>query len=132
MNGGGSWKIRFLVKRGDISRARVDDAVRRILRVKFRAGLMKGKAPSERFLAGRDALIGFYVAPQSRSSCSKISASKNNGALPVKSSRVLISGPGADNVNMQSGGWTMDWQGRDVAAENTRGTLLSALACVKH
>ena len=47
------------VKGGDISRARLDDAVRRILRVKFRAGLMKGKAPSERFLAGRDALIGF-------------------------------------------------------------------------
>ena len=111
------------VKRGGISRARLDDAVRRILRVKFRAGLMKGKAPSERFLAGRDALIGFAAHRKvARKAVRKsLVLLKNNGALPVRASRVLIAGAGADNVRMQAGGWTMDWQGRDVAAKKYKG-----------
>lgn len=111
------------VKRGDISRSRLDDAVRRILRVKFRAGLMKGKAPSERFLAGRNALIGFAAHRKvARKAVRKsLVLLKNNGALPVRSSRVFISGAGADNVRMQAGGWTMDWQGRDVAAKKYQG-----------
>ncbi|MGB0343702.1 MAG: glycoside hydrolase family 3 protein, partial [Parvibaculales bacterium] len=111
------------VKRGGISRARLDDAVRRILRVKFRAGLMKGKAPSERFLAGRDALIGFAAHRKvARKAVRKsLVLLKNNGALPVRSSRVFIAGAGADNVRMQAGGWTMDWQGRDVAAKKYKG-----------
>ena len=84
---------------------------------------MKGKAPSERFLAGRDALIGFASHRKvAREAVRKsLVLLKNNGALPVKGSRVLVSGPGADNVNMQSGGWTMDWQGRDVAARKYKG-----------
>ena len=111
------------VKRGDISRARLDDAVRRILRVKFRAGLMKGKAPSERFLAGRDALIGFAAHRKvARKAVRKsLTLLKNQGALPITGRRVLIAGDGADNVRMQSGGWTMDWQGRDVAAKKYKG-----------
>lgn len=111
------------VNRGVISRARLDDAVRRILRVKFRAGLMKGKAPSERFLAGRDALIGFAAHRKvAREAVRKsLVLLKNNEALPVQASRVLIAGAGADNVRMQAGGWTMDWQGRDVAAKKYKG-----------
>lgn len=111
------------VKSGSISRARLDDAVRRILRVKFRAGLMKGKAPSERFLAGRDALIGFAAHRKvAREAVRKsLTLLKNNGALPIKNSQVFLAGPGLDDVKMQSGGWTMDWQGRDVAARHYRG-----------
>jgi beta-glucosidase len=111
------------VKSGSISRARLDDAVRRILRVKFRAGLMKGKAPSERFLAGRDALIGFAAHRKvAREAVRKsLTLLKNNGAVPVKNSQVFLAGPGLDDVKMQSGGWTMDWQGRDVAARNYLG-----------
>ena len=111
------------VKRGDISRSRLDDAVRRILRVKFRAGLMKGKAPSERFLAGRNALVGFAAHRKvARKAVRKsLVLLKNTGALPVRESRLLIAGPGADNVRMQAGGWTMDWQGRDVASKEYEG-----------
>ena len=111
------------VKRGDISRSRLDDAVRRILRVKFRAGLMKGKAPSERFLAGRNALVGFAAHRKvARKAVRKsLVLLKNTGALPVRASRLLIAGPGADNVRMQAGGWTMDWQGRDVASKEYEG-----------
>ena len=39
---------------------------------------------------------------------------KNNGVLPLKAgARVLIAGDGADNIAMQSGGWTLSWQGAD-------------------
>ena len=111
------------VKRGDISRARLDDAVRRILRVKFRGGLMKGKAPSERFLAGRNALIGFAAHRNvARKAVRKsLTLLKNNSVLPIGASRIHIGGEGADNVRMQAGGWTMDWQGRDVAAKKYLG-----------
>ena len=111
------------VKRGDISRARLDDAVRRILRVKFRAGLMKGKAPSERFLAGRNALIGFAAHRNvARKAVRKsLTLLKNNSVLPLGVGRIHIGGEGADNVRMQAGGWTMDWQGRDVAAKKYLG-----------
>ena len=111
------------VKRGEIAQARLDDAVRRILRVKFRSGLMSGKAPSERLLAGRDALVGF--APHRKVARAAVRKSltllKNNGVLPLTAGRIHIAGPGADNVRMQSGGWTMDWQGRDVPAKKYSG-----------
>ncbi len=107
------------VKSGDISQARLDDAVRRILRVKFRAGVMGGKAPSERLLAGRTALIGFEAhRAVARDAVRKsLTLLKNNEVLPLRAKRVHIAGAGADNVRMQAGGWTMDWQGRDVAAD---------------
>ena len=111
------------VKRGEITEARLDDAVRRILRVKFRSGLMSGKSPSERLLAGRDALVGFPPHRNvARAAVRKsLTLLKNNGVLPVTANRIHIAGPGADNVRMQSGGWTMDWQGRDVAQNKYSG-----------
>lgn len=111
------------VERGDITMARLDDAVRRILRVKFRAGVMKGKAPSERLLAGRAALIGFepHRAVARDAVRKSLTLLKNNAVLPVRAKRVHIAGVGADNVRMQAGGWTMDWQGRDVAADKYAG-----------
>lgn len=111
------------VKRGEISQERLDDAVRRILRVKFRSGLMEGKSPSDRVLAGRDGLVGFAAHRNvARAAVRKsLTLLKNDNALPIKSSRVFLSGPGLDDVKMQSGGWTMDWQGRDVSAKKYSG-----------
>jgi beta-glucosidase len=109
------------VKRGDISRSRLDDAVRRILRVKFRAGLMKGKAPSERFLAGRNALIGFAAHRKvARKAVRKsLVLLKNNGALPVRSSRVKqAAGPWIGKAAM--------WQQKNIKA-----SLLLVLAYTK-
>ena len=111
------------VERGDITMSRLDDAVRRILRVKFRAGVMKGKAPSERLLAGRAALIGFenHRAVARHAVRKSLTLLKNNAVLPVRAKRVHIAGVGADNERIQAGGWTMDWQGRDVAADKYAG-----------
>ncbi|WP_109809191.1 glycoside hydrolase family 3 protein [Sphingosinithalassobacter portus] len=95
---------------GTIPMARIDDAVRRILRVKFRLGLFDAARP----YADRDDVIGSadHRALARRAVRESLVLLKNDGVLPVKSSaHVLVAGPGADDIAMQSGGWTLSWQG---------------------
>lgn len=103
------------VKTGAIPEARIDDAVRRILRVKKRAGLFDKPSPAQRPLAGRTELIG---APEHRAVArdavrqSLVLLKNNEQLLPLKpQQRILVTGPGADNIGQQSGGWTISWQG---------------------
>lgn len=121
-----TWKPLFensvaQVKSGEITKERLHDAVRRILRVKFRAGLFEAPAPSERPYAGQYELLGsdehMEVARQAvRESLVLL---KNNGALPIKAnSTVLVVGDGADNIGKQSGGWTLSWQGTGNTRED--------------
>ncbi len=100
---------------GDIPAARLDDAVRRILRVKMRAGMFERGKPSSRPLAGKFELLG---APEHRALArqavreSLVLLKNNDGLLPLaRSQRVLVAGDGADDVGKQSGGWTITWQG---------------------
>ena len=99
---------------GEIDLDRLDDAVRRILRVKIRSGLMSAGKPSERpGAADYDVLkdpVSKEVARQAvRESQVLI---KNNGILPLSpKSTILVAGDGADNIGKQSGGWTLSWQG---------------------
>ena len=102
------------VKSGEISAARLDDAVRRILRVKVRAGLFD-KKPSERELAGSENIIGH---PEHRAIArqavreSLVLLKNHNRVLPIKPQQtVLVAGDGADNIGKQSGGWSVSWQG---------------------
>lgn len=110
-----SWKALFAntlaeVKSGVIPMARLDDAVRRILRVKAKMGLFQAARPYE----GREGVIG---APEHRAVAREavrksLVLLKNNGVLPVKASaNVLVAGSGADDIGKQSGGWTLSWQG---------------------
>ncbi|GAB4526946.1 MAG: exo 1,3/1,4-beta-D-glucan glucohydrolase [Amphiplicatus sp.] len=106
------------VRSGEIPMERLDDAVRRILRVKLRAGLFDKPKPSARSLAGRTELLG---APAHRALAREavresLVLLKNNGAvLPLRpGGRVLVAGDGADSISMQSGGWTLTWQGTGV------------------
>ena len=98
------------VKAGQIPMARIDDAVRRILRVKVKAGLFGNKRPLE----GRLDLLG---APEHRAVAREavrksLVLLKNEGVLPLKSSaHVLVAGDGADDIGKASGGWTLTWQG---------------------
>ena len=103
------------VKQEVISISRIDDAVKRILRVKFRAGLFEKPSPANRKYSGKIQLIGSkehrQVARQAvRES---IVLLKNKGhLLPLSpKSHILIAGDGADNIGKQSGGWTITWQG---------------------
>jgi beta-glucosidase len=110
-----SWKGLFdntlaQVRDGTIPMARIDDAVRRVLRVKVKAGLFADKRPLE----GKFEILG---APEHRAVAREAARKslvllKNQGVLPIKSSaRVLVTGDGADDIGKQAGGWTLTWQG---------------------
>jgi len=104
------------VKKGRISRDRLDDAVRRILRVKLRAGLFEKGKPSQQSLAGKFDLVGHarHRAIARQAVRESLVLMKNNGVLPIKpDQRVLVAGAGADNLVMQAGGWSVRWQGRE-------------------
>ncbi len=102
------------VRDGAIPQARVDEAVRRVLRVKMRYGLFDKPRPSARALAGQWALLG---APAHRALArSAVHQSlvllKNDGVLPIRASaRILVAGRAADSLVRQAGGWSISWQG---------------------
>lgn len=104
---------------GVIPQARLDDAVRRILRVKLRAHLLEEGRPSSRPLAGHFDLLG---APAHRAVArqavreSLVLLKNAHRLLPLSPhTRVLVAGDGADNIGKQCGGWTITWQGTGVA-----------------
>jgi beta-glucosidase len=101
---------------GRIPAARLDDAVRRVLRVKFKLGLM-GPAPVER---GDVTRLGApeHLALAREAVAKSLVLLKNEGAvLPIRpGARVLVAGSGADSMAMQAGGWTISWQGTDTTA----------------
>lgn len=101
-------------KDGRITRMRLDDAVRRILRVKYKLGLFEAGHVNR----GNFAAVGApgHLAVAREAVAKSLVLLKNNGnILPIKpGARVLVTGPGADNMAMQSGGWTISWQGTDV------------------
>jgi beta-glucosidase len=103
------------VKSGEIKMSRIDDAVSRILRVKFRAGIFDKPSPANRAISGKLELIGAaehrQVARQAVRESLVLLKNKNN-ILPLKpNTNVLVAGGGADNIGQQSGGWSVTWQG---------------------
>ncbi len=110
-----SWKELYAntlaqAKSGEIPMARIDDAVRRILRVKAKMGLFQQARPLE----GKEAVAGLGRAPRHRppGRAKSLVLLKNNGVLPVKASaNILVAGSGADDIGQQAGGWTLSWQG---------------------
>lgn len=115
-----------LARTGEIPAGRIDDAVRRILRVKFAAGLFdEGWSPR----ADRALAEGFGSDGHRRIARQAVRESlvllKNEGrVLPLAkgAARLHVAGRGADDIGMQSGGWTIDWQGRRGAI--TPGTTI--------
>ena len=116
-----SWKGLFdatvrEAREGTLPISRIDDAVRRILRVKARLGLL-GSNPVHR---GDSTQLGApeHLALAREAAAKSLVLLKNNdGVLPLRpGSRVLVTGQGADNMAMQAGGWTITWQGTDTTA----------------
>lgn len=118
------WKDMFhntikQVETGEIPLSRLEDAVRRILRVKLRAGLFDSK-PSERPHAGDASLLGNadHRAVARQAVRESLVLIKNANVLPIAPDQtVLVAGNGANRISKQSGGWTVSWQGRDHANE---------------
>ena len=101
------------VTEGDVALARIDDAVRRILRVKHRAGLFTAPNPSARPLAGWPLGTRRHRALARRAVRESLVMLKNNDALlPLRRDmNVLVAGDHADDIGRQCGGWTLTWQG---------------------
>jgi beta-glucosidase len=99
------------VRSGQISASRLDDAVRRILRVKVRLGLFGSTRPWE----GRVEVIGSEAhRALAREAVRKslVLLKNRNGVLPIHASaHVLVAGDAADDIGRQCGGWTLTWQG---------------------
>ena len=109
---------------GVIPMSRLDDAVRRILRVKMRAGLFDRPRPSARPIAGQFNLLG---APEHRAIAreavrkSLVLLKNSNQILPLRpQANILVAGDGADNIAKQSGGWTLTWQGTGLKNSDFR------------
>lgn len=103
------------VNQGIIPMARIDDAVTRILRVKYRAGLFDKPSPAKRKFSGKTDLIGSEshreVARQAVRE-SLVLLKNNDGLLPLSPKlNILVAGDAANNIGKQSGGWTITWQG---------------------
>ncbi len=103
------------VRSGQIPRSRLEDAVRRVLRVKLRDHLFTEGPPASRPLAGHFALLGdaAHRALARRAVRESLVLLKNaHHLLPLSPhERVLVAGVGANNIPMQCGGWTLSWQG---------------------
>ncbi len=100
-----------LVKEGKVTQARIDDAVRRILRVKYELGLFETPVTSlndyPKFGGAEFAKASYNTAAEA------ITLLKNNGnTLPLRSgAKVLVTGPNANSMRTLNGGWTYTWQG---------------------
>jgi beta-glucosidase len=123
--------LHALVKEGRVPISRIDDAVRRILRVKFALGLMD---KNRNHLADRSLQKNFGSAEhrQVARECvreSLVLLKNDNKALPIskKLTRIHVAGKSADDIGNQCGGWTIAWQGKsgDVTTGGT--TILKAI-----
>lgn len=100
------------VNSGDISQARVDDAVRRILRVKYRSGVMDNPIVYEEFDLDTISSDAHKAIAQEAAAKTFVLLKNNNSLLPLASdAKVYITGPAADSVGVLCGGWTISWQG---------------------
>ncbi len=98
------------VKAGRIAMTRVDDAVRRILRIKMKLGLFDPARPFE----DKPAMVGAaaHRAIAREAVAKSLVLLKNDGVLPIRAgANILVAGDAADDVGRQSGGWTLSWQG---------------------
>jgi beta-glucosidase len=100
------------VRSGEIPQERIDDAVRRILRVKYRAGLFDKPKPSLR-TSSREVGTAEHRALAREAVRKSLVLLKNNGnTLPLaRTAKVLVAGKSANSLTNQSGGWSLTWQG---------------------
>jgi beta-glucosidase len=107
--------LQELVEEGKVPMARIDDAVTRILRVKFAMGMMEAEPdlwPNKESQPEFGSEAHRKVARQAVAE-SVVLLKNENALLPVKKlpRRVHVAGRGADDLGMQCGGWTIGWQG---------------------
>ncbi len=121
-------KLKELVKEKKVPMSRIDDAVSRILKVKFGMNL------GEQLTADKE-LLAQIGSPEHRAVAreavrqSLVLLKNDNNLLPLSKTtkRIHVAGKGADSLGMQCGGWTITWQGDAGFAVNGGTTILKAI-----
>jgi beta-glucosidase len=102
-----------LVKEGGVPQSRIDEAVRRILRVKFELGLFEKPGPNTA-LKSRFALPEYRQVSLDAARESMTLLKNANNILPLaKTTKVLVTGPTSDSLISLNNGWTYVWQGSE-------------------
>ncbi|HEY0778774.1 MAG TPA: glycoside hydrolase family 3 C-terminal domain-containing protein, partial [Gemmatirosa sp.] len=107
-----------LVREGAVPQSRIDEAVRRILTLKFELGLFENPYADPAMLANVGAPA--FQAASHAAANEVVTLLKNDRAggaptLPLaRTARVLVTGPGATSLPAQYGGWSYTWQGTDT------------------
>jgi beta-glucosidase len=120
--------LKELIAEGKVPQSRIDDAVSRILLVKFRMGLFEP-------ISGPAVPINSIGSPAHRQiarECvrqSLVLLKNEKHALPLsrKLAKIHVVGAAADDLGMQCGGWTIDWQGATGEVTTGGTTLLKAI-----
>ena len=116
-----------LANEGGIPMSRIDDAVARVLRLKYRLGLFENPTWDVSNYADfgkqewKDASLAAAVESEV--------LLKNSGVLPLKQNRkILVTGPNADNMRPLMGGWSYTWQGSGAPYTDNFNTVAAALS----
>lgn len=120
------------VKNKVIPMSRIDDAVKRILRVKFTMGLFENPLADNSLV---DELGSQEHRELAREAVRKSLVLLKNGEsaakpllpLPKKATKILVAGSHADNLGYQCGGWTIEWQGLGGNNLTSGTTILTAI-----
>jgi len=104
--------LKTAVEKGDISRERIDDAVRRILTVKKEMGVLENPLGDQSIAAKELGMEENLEIAREAVRKSLVLLKNDNNVLPLKKdAKIFITGPGADDIGVQCGGWTRSWQG---------------------
>ena len=122
--------LKELVEEGEVPMERIDDAVRRILRMKYRLNLFERPYWSVKeypeFGSEAHARAALKAAEEA------VTLLKNqNGVLPLnKNGKVLVAGPNANSMRTLNGGWSLSWQGEKV--DQYAGQYNTILEAIQH
>jgi beta-glucosidase len=110
-------QLRELVNEGRVSVSRIDDAVTRIVRVKYAMGLFdetRSVLADRRLQDTMGSDANRAVAREAvRKSLVLLKNERNTLPLSKRLKRIHVAGRSADDIGRQCGGWTIDWQGKD-------------------
>ena len=115
-----------LAESGEIPMARIDDAVRRILRLKVRLGLFDN--PSWEYDYKDFGCEKFAKESYAAALESEVLLKNEGGILPLKGTeRILVTGPNANSMRTLNGGWSYTWQGDADTFASDHNTILEAI-----
>ena len=124
--------LKELVQEGKVKMSRIDDAVRRILRAKYRLGLFEkpntGGKDFEKFGSAEFAAASLKAAEES-----EVLLKNEGNILPLaKGKKILLTGPNANQMRCLHGGWSYTWQGSKAEELSEKYNTIYEALCNKY